>query len=175
MNPKFRLSTNKNYLKMTKNGFLQIDFAFVVLIFFLLFYLTYVFYDSYNQNLAEDLESKMMMADSIDICNLLVSTSGYPKNWENNLNTLSSLGLKNESSNYIDPNKLSKFNSTNYFTLIDKLNLNGSYVSLKLVGLKTNNTYLNFAEYTLFTNYYTYQCYSNYNNEEVKLEVIIWK
>ena len=53
--------------------------------------------------------------------------------------------------------------------------LNQSFVNVKIIGLKTNNTYLNFGQQPVIKFFYDYTCYSNYNGEEVKITVEVWK
>lgn len=175
MNLKSRLHINKFNLLNYKKGYLQIDFAFVALIFFILFFIIYAFYDSYNINLDNDLNNKEFNQNSKDICYLFISTSGNPQNWELEISNLKTIGLKNISSNSIDANKLAVLNSSNYFTIIDKLYLNSSYVNIKIVGLKTNSTYLNFGDQGKIVVFQDYTCYSNYNGEEVKVTVEVWE
>ena len=159
-----------------KKGFLQIDFAFVALIFFILFFMTYTFYNSYLENLSNDMENKVFTADSRDICNMLVSTPGYPENWETDISSVVFIGMKNVSANYsLDSLKIAEFTSANYINITDKLHLEDEFVTIKIIGLETNTSYLNFGE-ELITMYQfsLYSCYSNYNSEPVKVMVQIW-
>lgn len=158
-----------------KKGFLQIDFAFVALIFFILFFMTYAFYNSYLENLSEDMTNKIFTADSRDICNMLISTPGFPPNWEANISTIVFIGMKNISENSsLDSLKLAEFTSANYINITDKLYLEDEFVNIKIIGLETNTSYLDFGEELSFYSFSLYSCYSNYNNEPVKVMVQIW-
>ena len=158
-----------------KKGFLQIDFAFALLIFFILFFLTYTFYNSYLENLSEDMKSKVFTADSQDICNMLISTPGYPGNWENDISSLVFIGMKNISANYsLDSLKIAEFTSENYINITDKLYLEDEFVNIKIIGLETNTSYLNFGGELSSYSFSLYSCYSNYNSEPVKVMVQIW-
>jgi len=158
-----------------KKGFLQIDFAFVALIFFILFFMTYTFYNSYLENLSSDMTNKIFTADSRDICNMLVSTPGFPQNWEADISTLVFIGMKNISANYsLDSLKIAEFTSENYINITDKLYLEDEFVTIKIIGLETNASYLDFGEELSSSQFSLYSCYSNYNSEPVKVMVQIW-
>lgn len=175
MNPRFQSHSNR-FKMYKKKGFLQIDFAFVALIFFLVFYFIYTFYGSYQENLNQDKSNTLFIADSKDICNMLILTPGYPSNWQANISSLVFIGMKNISGNYsLDSSKINAFNSVNYLNITDKLYLENEFITIKIIGLKTNTSYLDFGEESNVYQFSIYSCYSNFNNEPVKVTVEIWK
>lgn len=157
-----------------KKGFLQIDFAFVVLIFFSIFYLVFGLYESklYEK---EDLSDIIRIdSDSKDLCNFLISSSGSPANWHKNVSSMNYPGFKSISNNSLLNESLSAFNSTNYFSIIDTLSLS-DFMKISVVGLNTSNRYLDFGVYggdgSLSS---SSVCFSNYNGEIVSVEVSLW-
>lgn len=166
----------KSQLHSNKNGFLQIDFAFAVLTFFILFFISYTIYNSYLENDYDGTKNKLYLSESKDICNLLISTPGYPLNWETNLSQVVFIGLKNSSSNSLNSSKIAVFTNSNYLNITDKLYLSDEYVNIKVTGIKTNTSYVDFG-YNLasLNDFSSYTCYSNYNDEVVKVKVEVWK
>lgn len=167
---------HKSQLLSNKKGFLQIDFAFAILIFISVFFIFYQFYDSYNINSQKDLTSNILLSDSIDICNLLISTPGYPQNWEDNISSVVFIGMKNITSNTLSTQKVANFTSSNYIQLIDTLKFNDTkYVNIKIIGVNNNTNYLDFGNFPAVRDFASYTCYSNYNGELVKIQVEVWK
>lgn len=164
----------KSRLHSNKLGYLQIDFAFVVLIFFLFFYFIYTEQDTMNNSFKNIGDINLLIADSKDICFLLTKTSGYPDNWETNISNLNFVGLKNISSNNLDINKISALTTENYFLILDSLNIS-SYIVIDIKGLSSQTDYLNLGNSTYTNLVSSYSCFSNYNNEQVKVNVEVWQ
>lgn len=166
----------KSQLLLSKDAYLQVDFAFAALGFFVLFFISYSFYDSYNENNYEWTKNKLYLSDSKDICNLLVSTDGYPQTWESNISSAITIGLKNSSGNILNSSKIDVFSNSNYLNITDKFYLDQSYVNIKIIGLRTNTSYVDFGyELTPIEDFSSYTCYSYYNNEIVEVKVEVWK
>lgn len=175
MNQKLGSHSNKYLIKNNK-CYMQIDFAFIILIFFTFFYIIYINFDSKYELLLDQAEFEELNLDSNYLCNLLIKSSGSPSDWnldfQNNIN----LGLKNESSYSLDSNKIASFSSQNYFNLSDSLGLGYKYFNLNIIGLSTNTSYLNIGYPKGDTSFFgNYVCYSNYNSEIVKVTVEVWK
>jgi hypothetical protein len=159
-------------------GYFQIDIAFAILVFFLLFLTIYTLNKDSVSSKGQLIEMQKLAMDARDICAIIVSTPGYPEAWEeiDNLSNVDIFGLKNVSSYSIDANKLSLFSETNYFTIKNKFNEN-SYFNLKIKGVNSSVEYLNFGTNITGMNVKSssYNCYSVYNSEPVKLIVEVWK
>jgi len=158
-----------------KKGYLEIDFAISILLFFILFTSVFLLYQSYR-----DLENKKLILTQMDsearnFCVLLVSSPGVPQNFENDINSMIQPGFREATSNNISQAKFQVFNSTNYFTILDSIGAD-YFIYLELRGLSTQTKYLTFGTKhgvnSLFSNYV---CYSNYNGEIVRLFVEAWK
>lgn len=172
MKQKFRLNFLKFY---RKKAYLQIDFTFAIAFFFIFFFIIFNIYTSQIRISDDNLISSQMQADAKDICFLLVESSGNPNDWELNISSLGFIGLKNFSSQSLDSNKLIQLNSTNYFQILDSLVID-SYLYLGIIGLDTDNTYLDFGTRAGNPNYQAnYVCYSSYQGEVVKVYVEVWK
>lgn len=162
-------------LFLNKFGYLQIDFAFVVLIFFFFFYFIYSEQSFTNEYFRTIDDVNLLSSNARDICFLLTKSSGYPKNWENDLNNFDYIGLKNINTNFLDTNKLAVFTQTNYFDIVDSLNILG-YVNINILGLQTGSNYLNFGNFSIKGDLLSSStCFSNYNNEVVKVLVEVWR
>ena len=159
----------------SKKGYIQIDFAFALLIFTVFIIFIFNYYSSYmNQHEKMIIQNKMEITAE-DLCNLLVNSQGVPRNWESNLSTLKILGLKNKSTYSLNPSKVSRLLSGNYLNITKNLNDEFIY-GIKIVGVNTNTTYGNFGydiDNSKLSSEYT--CYSNYNNEIVKIIVHVEK
>lgn len=163
-------------LKSTK-GYLQIDVAFAILIFFLLFLTIHSSIQSKkesNRNLIISNELEMLARDT---CMIITSQPGIPNTWEhNNISETQLFGLKSTNGNELDTTKISRFNSTNYFFIRNTFDEN-IYISIKIKGVNSQTNYLDFGINTKNTNIRsgTYNCYSLYNSEPVQLIVEAWK
>ncbi len=165
-----------NYqLKNNKFGYLQIDFAFVVFIFFSFFYIIFLLVSSSFSDKDLEIESMINSYEANDICNLLISNSGMPLDWENDINTIEYFGLKNISSNSINSNKLSLFTLDNYFILLDSIGFDRG-LKIEIIGLNSNINYLNFGyNFTFDSIVSSSSCFSRYNSEMVMVLVEVWK
>jgi len=160
-----------------KNAYLQIDFAFAVLIFTLItFFILNYYFANYQEKV--NIENKNILEPlTKDLCNLLINTPGVPNNWENNLSSLKSFGLKNVGNMNLSTSKINMFTNINYFNITKNLNQDYIY-SIKITGLQTDTNYLDFGyadNRTLIKYSSIYNCYSSYNNELVKISVGIFK
>jgi hypothetical protein len=166
----------KSKLKSTK-GYMQIDIAFAILIFFMLFITLHTINKDNINGHEEQYQQNKLLMDARDICYQLTATSGQPNNWENSpISDSVFLGLKNKTSNKLDKNKIIKFNSSSYYNITDKFNTS-NYINIRINGIETNNTYLNIDAKTQnkAVKRGNYVCYSNYNSEIVEVIIETWK
>lgn len=168
MKRKYKLHSNKF-------AYLQIDFAFSILIFFMLFIFIYYVNNDYKEMQNQEYIINLLQKDARDVCFLLTTQSGNPSNWEDDFLYANILGLKSDTYNILDTSKMNIFTNNNYFYLIDILGID-NYLNVKIIGTQTNTTYLDFGTSNDFGTYYAnYMCYSNYNSEIVKVIVEAWK
>ncbi len=159
-----------------KQAYIQIDLAFVLLIFIIFIFLIFNMYSNYRDGVYY--EEEFFKADLISnqICYLLISNTGIPNHWEDNISNLNVLGLRNIDSNDISSNKLNAMNSENYLNLT-KFFDDGYLYNIRIESLNGSNVYLNFG---YFNNDSIYNvdslnsCYSNYNGEIVRVLVEVW-
>ncbi len=158
-------------LKSNKS-FLQIEFAIVLLLFLIIFFFIFTQMSdikdlSHRRKMYIELEN-----DAKDLCFLLSKTEGVPNNWEKNVSKLKTLGLFNISSGELSSSKINTLKALNYSFLYNRTKISNFYLEIK--GLNNNTNYLNYGYNTNRTHSSNYNCYSYYNNEIVKLEVITW-
>ncbi len=171
MNQKFQLHSNN------KHGYLQIDFAFVVLIFFFLFFFIHNLHKQKVDSFEGSIILNDLQADARDICFLLSSSSGFPFNWDLDVNSTKIFGLKNLNSNNLSLSKMQVFNiSSNYFIIKDTMNYDENF-NLRIIGLTSNLEYIRFGSLVELLDVYFAKsvCYANYNSEQVKLIVEVWR
>lgn len=167
----------KSLYRLSKSGYLQIDFAFVILIFFTLFLLVHGIYKQKENSLENAFIINKLNTDARDICLILTSSSGFPSNWEADLNSSYSIGLRTINNFSLSLTKMQFLNdSSNYYELIDYMNFEDNF-NVKIVGLNSNNTYINFGSNINDVSVYfsNYVCYSYYDSEIVRVLVEVWK
>lgn len=159
----------------SRKGYLQIDFAFVVLFFTLLFFAVYSIHSSEMKDRKNELEIQQLHSQSEDICYMLVSGPGQPTNWQKNISSLKVIGLSSTTNHSLDSSKINALNLTNYLRITNSLNID-SYPNIHIEGMETGTVYAdlgrNVPSGSLFEGT---ACYSNYNGEHVKVEVEVWK
>lgn len=160
---------------MNKTAYLQIDFAFVVLIFFIFFFTIFQLQSNANKNTISKLDLIQTKSDSFDICNLLISSSGNPTNWENNISSLNFLGLKNISSYQLNINKINALNQANLDKIYSSLGIS-NILKINIIGLNSSTNYLSFGyEPENYSVVSSNSCFSTLNGEIVKINVEVWK
>ena len=158
-----------------KKAYLQIDFAFAILIFSFFILATYSYYKSYEGAQLDALEFSKLESDARDICYLLSSTPGSPNNWEESFTATQFFGLKSATQRNLTLNKITVFNSSNYFGVIDTMGLEENFIKITIEGLQTNTSYLNWGVSGAVDSYKgTNVCYANYNSEIVRIYVEVW-
>jgi len=161
-----------------KNAYVQIDFTFAIFLFFIFFMTIYGFYEDNSNSLDYSFKYSKVNSESVSLCKLLLNSGGSPNNWESNIGNLIFLGLLNESSNFIDSNKVSILNSTNYQNVTDFMNLN-YVINFKLINVSTNYSYLDFgfSSKNYFPKYNSISsCYGILDDgSDVKLIVEVWE
>lgn len=166
----------KFYVLLMKKGYLQIDFLFVILGFFLLFSFTYFQYLDRSDQYYEYQEAKEKKIQLAYICDLLVSTSGEPKNWEDGmLSDTVFFGLKQQNSSLLDINKTSIFfNDSNYLLIYSKIN----FSSIFYVNLKNSSGGIleSIGENPIDPSLSTYEfCFTQNDSSLIILEVGMWE
>ncbi len=182
MKMKYKLKLDRNMFDnskigkvYSKKGYLQIDLMVSMLIFFFIVFLVFNFFNIFSDSSDESLVIQNLASDSRDLCFLLSSSSGYPNNWETNISNLGFIGLKEVDSNFLDSSKLAVFNSTNYLTILDNLNLSG-FFKIDIVGLNSQTSYLSLGSSGGTSSSFSKSiCYSNYNSEIVQIITEVWK
>ena len=167
---------HKSKLDSDKKAYLQIDFAFAVLIFTFFAVTTYSYYKDYDSAQSEVLIINEFEANARDLCYLFINTPGSPINWESNFNQTNSFGFKDLNSKNLSNSKFTILNQELYFDMIKKMDLNSTFVWVKIIGLETDTDYLTLGDRGLYDSINAnYQCYSKYNSEIVKVFVEVWK
>jgi len=171
MNQKLKLISSKK-------SYMQIDFAFAIFLFLIFFASIYSYYLSSINSYDLTFKDSKLIAQSQDICKLLISSSGIPNNWESDISKLKTIGLLKINSSILDPNKISLLTPTNYLNISDSLNI-ANILNIKIKGLKTNTIYLDFgfnSSNSIPKLTSKYNCYANYNNLEMaKILVEVWQ
>ncbi len=168
----------KSELFSNKLAAIQIDISFAIFIFVIIFL---TFHAMYADRI--DLQSRAHKIDNLnfvakDVCQMLINSPGNPNNWETNINTIIFPGLKNlNHNNTLNAQKILAFNNTNYWDILNSMNIEKEGVNVKIIGIDTNTTYRNFGQFasdTYDVNFGNSVCYSNYNGEIVKVLVEVW-
>lgn len=171
-----KMGKKLGYILNKKKAGIQIDFAFSIFIFLFFFIIFYSFYSNSYLSQKNSLVSSDLNAISGDICEILVSSSGMPYDWESDLDTIGFAALKSNVNNSLDSGKLMSFSDENYWNIVNSYNLEGYNLNIDVVGLNSGIEYLNFGadveEYHVrFSNSV---CFSNYGGEIVKVKVEVW-
>ncbi|MDA3856504.1 MAG: hypothetical protein PF569_09695 [Candidatus Woesearchaeota archaeon] len=169
--------SQKLICRLNKKGYLQIDFVFAILVFFMFFFVIYSSYSSYSSNFEKTVIYSEIEIDSRDLCFFLVNTNGNPVNWELDIYNVNFLGLRSSSNYSLDSLKIAEFNDVNYHSILDVLGLDDSNLNIMIKGLSSNSTYLNFGISSDNLGVYSSMnsCFSNYNSEPVIVFVEVWK
>lgn len=164
------------YSSDKKRGYIQIDFLFASFSFFLLLFTIYHLYDSNMSNLEKSYQATRLKSLATDTCFLLSKTPGIPNNWEvAGLQSATQLGLKNQTSEYLDPNKINALSQNLYKTLIDKIDID-EFININLFYVNNNSQIASFGSPPgSFSNFERSICYSIYNTHPVKIVVEVWK
>ena len=164
----------KLMLKLNKSGYLQIDYAFALLIFLLFIYIISIKYNNYNNSVYDSTIQNQKIFMSRDICQLLISNSGLPMSWDGNISKFEMIGLKNNNNNnFLNSTKINYYNNLSNYQVISSSISKDYLIKINIIGLLSNITYLNFGG-NISNNIFidtNYICYSNLNSEIVKIEV----
>jgi len=111
------------------------DFVFASLIFILILGFTAISYSNYLDAYKITESKKSLEASALSISEALIKSTGYPRNWEQNVSGLSVLGLAgSENENVLDLNKVAAFNTLSYNTTRDLFGIDNDYfISIKSV------------------------------------------
>lgn len=166
----------RQYISLSNKAYLQIDFAFAVLVFILVFFIFFSDFSNFSKSQNLEIEVIKHQALANDICYLLTSTKGFPNNWNLNPTTASFYGLLNSTINKtIDPIKTNiYFQEDNYFLIQEKLQT--SYLfSINLINISDSSIIYSLGSSSNFPNIIqSSSCYSNYLGSTVLIFVEVW-
>ncbi|MEC8221134.1 MAG: hypothetical protein VX028_03600 [Nanoarchaeota archaeon] len=110
---------------LTKKGYLQIDFLFVLLCFFVIFSFVYTTYSQRYDAQVSHLETREQQEILHQLCNILSTTPGVPNDWNaTSLASTSTIGLLEENTSNVDSTKINTFfNESNYLEIYNHYNL----------------------------------------------------
>jgi hypothetical protein len=166
MKQKLQLNSNKAYL--------QIDFAFAVLILFSFLFISYNIYSTYADLENRNNDYLIVSAHAKDLCKILVSTPGSPNTWSD-VETADSIGLKSSINESLSSIKINALSTAEYFNFTDIIGIN-EYVEIKIIGVTSKINYLNFGYNSSADDISAkYSCFGFYNNETVKVLIEVWK
>ena len=158
-----------------KKAYLATDFIFAILIFFLILFTIYSQIVAANESKEEVNSQVRLKNEATDICKLLVSTQGLPKNWDTSLSSLQFPGLLSSDNVTLSQNKVESFNNSNYFTIKDSLGVK-SNLFIEIEGISNDTSYISFGSKPSIENRKAFsQCFSTYQSEIVKVEVLTWQ
>ena len=127
-----------------RRGSVSMDFVFASLIFILILGFTAISYSNYLDAYKIAESKKSLEASALSISETLIKSSGYPRNWEQNVSAfeipgLGVLGLAGqENENVLDPNKVTAFSTLSYNATRNMFGFDGDYyISIKSVDGKT--------------------------------------
>ena len=133
-------------LNYGKKGYLQIDFMFAAVLFFLFFFYIFSYYNSYLDVKSEEFDSQQIQGLTRDLCYLLVNTPGYPSQWEDNDFFVSGfLGLKSTTENELEPAKVNKLTQSKYVEITEALGLENVFLKITISNLEDNTVYNSFG------------------------------
>ncbi len=158
-----------------KKGYLQIDFAFAILIFILFIFFSYQYYVDFVNATENNFEVNRLNGLSRDLCSMFVLSSGKPSSWELDVSTLESVGFRESGSYNLSLAKVAAINNSFYYDVLDNMAIDDD-VYLVVTGVESGTNYLSFGiagDYGVLSS--SYVCYSVYNNEIVKVYVEVWK
>ncbi|MFW9923053.1 MAG: hypothetical protein ACFFDW_07160 [Candidatus Thorarchaeota archaeon] len=108
----------KSFWRNKKGQIQGVDFALAMIIFLIIFAEVVVLSLSFLQPKYQNLDVQIFETKADEIAESFFGSSGYPSDWEYDYTTeYHSFGLKDISSNNIDPNKLSRVNPDGLYAL----------------------------------------------------------
>ncbi len=165
------LQSSNNHVK----AYIQIDTAFIVLMFILFF--TFVVYrvESFKNTYNYEIEFLNLKSQSDDICFMFSYTSGDKYDWENNFENVSMIGFLNDDNSGLNMSKVEFLNDDVYFDFIDKLGVKDHlYVRFSYIN-STLIKEFGFASYNYPVVFSNSICFIDFEDEIVKMEVKLWK
>ena len=116
--------------------FIALSLFLVVIVF------TVLLFNNYSVHLNEEIETNDMLITAFQISDVLVSNSGYPSKWEENISNTKNIGLATKD-RIISKDKLNNFTNLDYDTSRGLLKLYYNfYINLKDLD---NNTIANYG------------------------------
>ncbi|MFW5704552.1 MAG: hypothetical protein ACOCXG_01795 [Nanoarchaeota archaeon] len=162
-------------LHSNKGGYIQVDFGFAVLIFFIFVFSIYSYYNAYVEAENDVFKQSRLNYLAPDLCEALISSPGYPKNWDEMPLSLEKLGLKSENSNELDVNKINELADYSYFEVLDVLDIEG-YAFFNITNVDSGYSYLEYGDYGGIDSFESYSvCYSYLAGNLTKVFVGVWR
>ena len=168
-------------LSKTKKGYVLYDFIFALVIFIMIFFMIYINFIDYKEEL--DVKNKILIlnTDASNLCYLLVDTTGTPENWNDEPTFNSSIhriGLKNV--NYtISESKLDKLNQTDLKDIVDSFELSKKNIYIGIKSLDNSIIYLEKGAKSETDSVYVGNSictgYLQSSSEYIKVMVEVWK
>lgn len=162
--------------RLNKQGYLQIDFFFVMLFFILIFTLVYSAHTSYLSQYDYVQEQRYLTTTAQDICVILTQFEGIPSTWETDLSLASVVGLQNQSSESLQVAKVETlFNESNYGDIVDIFDISG-VLYLSLEEYSTGIEFFSTGEQAAVGSQVgRSRCFEIYQSDLVVLNVEVWR
>ena len=127
-----------------RRGSVSMDFVFASLIFIIILGFTAISYSNYLNDFKIAESKKSLETSALSISETLIKSSGYPRNWEQNVSALEVSGLgvlglaESENETVLDPNKVAAFNTLSYNATRELFGIdNDYYTSIKSMDGKS--------------------------------------
>lgn len=126
---------------MSKGQIIMNDLFIALSLFLVVIVFTVLLFNNYSVHLNEEIENNDMLITAFQISDVLVSNSGYPSKWEENITSIKNIGLVTKD-RIISKDKLNNFTNLDYDTSKGLLKLYYNfYISLKDLDNNTITTY----------------------------------
>lgn len=126
---------------MSKGQIIMNDLFIALSLFLVVIVFTVLLFNNYSVHLNEEIENNDMLITAFQISDVLVSNSGYPSRWEENITSIKNIGLVTKD-RIISKDKLNNFTNLDYDTSKGLLKLYYDfYISLRDLDNNTIATY----------------------------------
>ena len=126
---------------MSKGQIIMNDLFIALSLFLVVIVFTVLLFNNYSVHLNEEIETNDMLITAFQISDVLVSNSGYPSKWEENISSTKNIGLATKD-RIISKDKLNNFTNLDYDTSRGLLKLYYNfYINLKDLDNNTIATY----------------------------------
>ena len=126
---------------MSKGQIIMNDLFIALSLFLVVIVFTVLLFNNYSVHLNEEIETNDMLITAFQISDVLVSNSGYPSKWEENISSTKNIGLATKD-RIISKDKLNNFTNLDYDTSRGLLKLYYDfYINLKDLDNNTIASY----------------------------------